>query len=147
MRYIDKHQCTFLISDFDHFYNLIRSQKKDYIETGAAAKKFLTTNIKEKFSVFQKYIAAADDAKVMLSERTQDPDWFEGELKLLSILYRKCIPKSVQYNPEMDVIHIANRPNKIPKRLPHSVWWSIHCGDRFLSGHRMVYLCHQNVAG
>lgn len=64
--------------DFDHYYSLIRSTKKDYIDTGLAAKEFLTTNIKEKFKVFQKYIAAADDARTMLSERAQDPTWFEG---------------------------------------------------------------------
>lgn len=58
---------------------MIRNSKKDYIDTGLAAKDFLSTNFKEKFRVFQKYIAAANDAKTMLSERTQDPGWFEGE--------------------------------------------------------------------
>ncbi|XP_026725236.1 DNA fragmentation factor subunit beta [Trichoplusia ni] len=67
-----------MVTDFDYYYELIRSPKKDYIDTGAAAKEFLTTNIKEKFKVFQRYIAAADDARTMLSERTQDPEWFEG---------------------------------------------------------------------
>lgn len=65
--------------DFDYYYEMIRSQKKEYIDTGAAAKEFLSTNLKEKFKVFQKYIAAGDDAKTMLSERAQDPGWFEGE--------------------------------------------------------------------
>ncbi|KAI8435675.1 hypothetical protein MSG28_003935 [Choristoneura fumiferana] len=67
-----------MVTDFDHYYSLIRSTKKEYIDTGLAAKEFLTTNIKEKFKVFQKYIAAADDARTMLSERAQDPTWFEG---------------------------------------------------------------------
>ncbi|XP_046959941.1 DNA fragmentation factor subunit beta [Vanessa cardui] len=67
-----------MVTDFDYYYNLIRSCKKDYIDTGLAAKDFLSTNFKEKFQVFQKYIAAANDAKTMLSERTQDPAWFEG---------------------------------------------------------------------
>lgn len=66
------------VADFDFYYNMIRSTKKDYIDTGIAAKEFLSTNIKEKFRMFQKYIAAADDARTMLSERTQDPKWFEG---------------------------------------------------------------------
>lgn len=67
-----------MITDFDYYYDLIRSHKKDYIDTGAAAKEFLSTNIKEKLKVFQKYIEAADDAQTMLSERAQDPAWFEG---------------------------------------------------------------------
>lgn len=67
-----------MITDFDYYYNMILSTKKEYIDTGAAAKQFLSTNIKEKFKVFQKYIAAADDARIELSERTQDPAWFEG---------------------------------------------------------------------
>ncbi|CAB3223750.1 unnamed protein product [Arctia plantaginis] len=67
-----------MVTDFDYYYDLIRSHKKDYIETGAAAKEFLSTNIKEKLKVFQKYIEAADDAHTMLSERAQDPKWFEG---------------------------------------------------------------------
>ncbi|XP_050346445.1 DNA fragmentation factor subunit beta [Nymphalis io] len=67
-----------MVTDFDYYYNMIRSSKKDYIDTGLAAKDFLSTNFKEKFQVFQKYIAAANDAKTMLSERTQDPAWFEG---------------------------------------------------------------------
>ncbi|CAH2037894.1 unnamed protein product, partial [Iphiclides podalirius] len=67
-----------MVTDFEYYYNVIRSTKQDYINTGVAAKEFLTTNIQEKFKVFQKYIAAADDAKTMLSERTQDPTWFEG---------------------------------------------------------------------
>ncbi|CAK1595853.1 unnamed protein product [Parnassius mnemosyne] len=67
-----------MVTDFDFYYNLIRSSKKDYINAGVAANEFLNTNIKDKFKVFQKYIAAADDAKTMLSERTQDPAWFEG---------------------------------------------------------------------
>ncbi|XP_072932212.1 DNA fragmentation factor subunit beta [Epargyreus clarus] len=71
----DKEQ---MVTDFDYYYNVIRSTKKDYIDTGLAAKEFLDTNFKEKFKVFQKYIAAADDARTMLSERTQDPDWFDG---------------------------------------------------------------------
>ncbi|XP_061713694.1 DNA fragmentation factor subunit beta isoform X1 [Cydia pomonella] len=71
----DKEQ---MVTDFDHYYSLIRSSKKEYIDTGLAAKEFLTTNIKEKFKVFQKYIAAADEAHTMLSERAQDPKWFEG---------------------------------------------------------------------
>ncbi|KAJ0177032.1 hypothetical protein K1T71_007041 [Dendrolimus kikuchii] len=67
-----------MVTDFDYYYSMIRSTKKDYIDIGTAAKDFLSTNIKEKFKVFQKYISAADDAKTMLSERTQDPVWFEG---------------------------------------------------------------------
>ncbi|XP_013199958.1 DNA fragmentation factor subunit beta [Amyelois transitella] len=67
-----------MVTDFDFFYNMIRSTKKDYIDTGEAAKEFLSTNIREKFKTFQRYIAAADDARTMLSERTQDPQWFEG---------------------------------------------------------------------
>lgn len=67
-----------MVTDFDYYYEMIRSQKKEYIDTGAAAKEFLSTNLKEKFKVFQKYIAAGDDAKTMLSERAQDPGWFEG---------------------------------------------------------------------
>lgn len=66
------------VSDFDFYYTMIRSTKKEYIDTGNAAKEFLSTNIKEKFRMFQKYIAAANDARTMLSERTQDPSWFEG---------------------------------------------------------------------
>lgn len=69
----------FFVSDFDYYYSMIRTHKKDYIDTGAAAKEFLSDNIKEKFKVFQRYIAAANDAKTMLSERTQDPEWFKGE--------------------------------------------------------------------
>ncbi|KAM3964589.1 DNA fragmentation factor-related protein 4 [Aphomia sociella] len=67
-----------MVTDFDYFYNMIRSVKKDYIDTGMAAKKFLSTNIKEKFKAFQKYIAASDDARAMLSDRAEDPSWFEG---------------------------------------------------------------------
>ncbi|XP_047517563.1 DNA fragmentation factor subunit beta isoform X1 [Pieris napi] len=67
-----------MVNDFDFFYNMIRSSKKDFIETGLAAKEFLDTNLREKFLVLQRYIAAADDNKTMLSERTQDPHWFEG---------------------------------------------------------------------
>ncbi|CAH0398029.1 unnamed protein product [Chilo suppressalis] len=67
-----------MVTDFDYYYNVIRSSGKDYIETGVAAKEFLSTNIKEKFRVFQKYVAAANDARTMLSERSQDPGWFEG---------------------------------------------------------------------
>nr|AGC92696.1 DNA fragmentation factor subunit beta-like protein [Heliconius erato] len=67
-----------MVTDFDHYYTMIRSSKQEYINTGMAAKEFLNVNFKEKFKVFQKYIAAASDAKTMLSERTQDPDWFEG---------------------------------------------------------------------
>lgn len=72
----------FCVTDFDYYYDLIRSHKKDYIDTGAAAKEFLSINIKEKFKVFQKYVAAADDARTMLSERTQDPGWFEGRFNI-----------------------------------------------------------------
>lgn len=68
----------FLLTDFDYYYKLIRSSKKEYIETGYAAKKFLNHEFREKYKVFQRYIAAADDARTMLSERAQDPDWFEG---------------------------------------------------------------------
>ncbi|KPJ02635.1 DNA fragmentation factor subunit beta [Papilio xuthus] len=67
-----------MVTDFDFYYNLIRSSKKDYIDTGVAAKEFLNTNIRDKFKVFQKYIAAADDAKTLLSDRSEDPNWFEG---------------------------------------------------------------------
>ncbi|KPJ08298.1 DNA fragmentation factor subunit beta [Papilio machaon] len=67
-----------MVTDFDFYYNLIRSSKKDYIDTGVAAKEFLNTNIRDKFKVLQKYIAAADDAKTLLSDRTEDPNWFEG---------------------------------------------------------------------
>ncbi|CAG9786336.1 unnamed protein product [Diatraea saccharalis] len=67
-----------MITDFDYYYNMIRSTKKEYIDTGVAAKEFLTSNIKEKFRVFQKYVAAASDARTMLSERAQDPQWFVG---------------------------------------------------------------------
>ncbi|XP_045448958.1 DNA fragmentation factor subunit beta [Melitaea cinxia] len=67
-----------MVTDFDYYYTMIRNSKKDYINTGLAAKDFLSTNFKEKFRVFQKYIAAANDAKTMLSQRTQDPGWFEG---------------------------------------------------------------------
>ncbi|XP_068632115.1 DNA fragmentation factor subunit beta [Battus philenor] len=67
-----------MVTDFDYYYNLIRMTKKDYINTGVAVKQFLSTNIKDKFKVLQKYIADADDAKTMLSERTEDPAWFEG---------------------------------------------------------------------
>lgn len=73
------------VPDFDFYYNMVRSTKKEYIETGMAAQEFLSTNIKEKFRMFQKYIAAADDARTMLSERTQDPDWFEGKQKFSNI--------------------------------------------------------------
>ena len=65
---------------------MIRSSKQEYINTGMAAKEFLNVNFKEKFKVFQKYIAAASDAKTMLSERTQDPDWFEGTNNNLTII-------------------------------------------------------------
>lgn len=57
---------------------MIRSSKQDYIDTGLAAKEFLDTNLRDKFLVLQRYIAAADDAKTMLSERSQHPEWFEG---------------------------------------------------------------------
>ncbi|GBP77256.1 DNA fragmentation factor subunit beta [Eumeta japonica] len=67
-----------MVTDFDFFYNMVRETKKEYIDTGSAAKEFLTTNIKEKFKVFQKYITAADDARTLLSDRSQDPAWFEG---------------------------------------------------------------------
>lgn len=67
-----------MFSDFDYFYEIIRSTKKDYIDTGNAAKKFLDADMKEKFKVFQRYISAASDARTMLSERSQDPEWFEG---------------------------------------------------------------------
>lgn len=62
---------------------MIRSTKQEYIDTGNAAKDFLSTNIKEKFKVFQKYILKADDSKVVLSDRSDDPDWFEGGLTKL----------------------------------------------------------------
>lgn len=75
----------FSISDFDFYYHLIRMQKSEYIETGRAAQEFLSTNAVEKFRVFQKYIAAADDARTMLSERTQDPQWFEGKFTIIII--------------------------------------------------------------
>ncbi|XP_049868821.1 DNA fragmentation factor subunit beta [Pectinophora gossypiella] len=67
-----------MVTDFEYYYHMIRSTKKDYINTGQAIQQFLSTNVKEKFRIFQKYIVAADDAKTMLSERTQDPNWFEG---------------------------------------------------------------------
>lgn len=66
------------ISDFDYFYNMISSVKKDYLNTGKAAKEFLNVNLKEKFKVLERYISAANDSRAMISERTQDPDWFEG---------------------------------------------------------------------
>lgn len=72
-------------TDFSYYYNLIRSTKREYLETGNAAKEFLNKDFKEKYKVFQRYIAAADDAKGMLSERVQDPAWFEG-IKLLSYI-------------------------------------------------------------
>lgn len=67
-----------MVTDFEHYYNLIRSTKQEYIDTGNAAKDFLSTNIKEKFKVFQKYIAMADDKNTLLSDRKDDPAWFEG---------------------------------------------------------------------
>ncbi|XP_038212280.1 DNA fragmentation factor subunit beta [Zerene cesonia] len=67
-----------MVTDFDYYYNLIRTAKKDFIDTGLAAKEFLDTNLREKFKVFQRYIVAADNAKTMLSERSQHPEWFEG---------------------------------------------------------------------
>ncbi|CAG4979587.1 unnamed protein product [Colias eurytheme] len=67
-----------MVTDFDYYYNLIRSAKKDFINTGRAAKEFLDTNLREKFKVFQRYITAADDAKTMVSERNLHPEWFEG---------------------------------------------------------------------
>ncbi|KAL4709953.1 hypothetical protein ACJJTC_003916 [Scirpophaga incertulas] len=67
-----------MVTDFDYYYSMIRSTKKEYIETGTAAKEFLSTNIKEKLKVFQRYIAAANDARTMLSERAHDPEWFHG---------------------------------------------------------------------
>nr|XP_034830527.1 DNA fragmentation factor subunit beta [Maniola hyperantus] len=67
-----------MVTDFDYYYSMIRKHKKDYIDTGMAAKDFLSSNLSEKFKVFQRYITAANDAKTMLSERTQDPAWFEG---------------------------------------------------------------------
>ncbi|KAG6454744.1 DNA fragmentation factor subunit beta [Manduca sexta] len=67
-----------MITDFDYYYNMIRSTKKEYLETGAAAKQFLSINMKEKFKVFQRYIASADDSHTILSERSEDPGWFEG---------------------------------------------------------------------
>ncbi|CAK1546995.1 unnamed protein product [Leptosia nina] len=67
-----------MVTDFDYYYNMIRSTKKDYIDTGRAAKEFLDTNLRDKFKLFQRYINAADNAKTLLSERSQDPDWFAG---------------------------------------------------------------------
>ncbi|CAG9584570.1 unnamed protein product [Danaus chrysippus] len=67
-----------MVTDFDFFYNMITSAKKDYINTGKAAKEFLNVNLKEKFKVLERYISAANDSRAMISERTQDPDWFEG---------------------------------------------------------------------
>ncbi|VVC99218.1 unnamed protein product [Leptidea sinapis] len=67
-----------MVTDIDFYYNIIRSTKKDYIDTGLAAKEFLSTNIREKFEVLQRYITAADDEKAMLSDRSEDPDWFIG---------------------------------------------------------------------
>ncbi|XP_023943225.2 DNA fragmentation factor subunit beta [Bicyclus anynana] len=67
-----------MVTDFDHYYSMILTHKKDYIDTGKAAKEFLSENLSEKFKVFQRYISAANDAKTMLSERTQDPEWFAG---------------------------------------------------------------------
>ncbi|KAL0840972.1 hypothetical protein ABMA28_014759 [Loxostege sticticalis] len=67
-----------MVTDFDFYYKMIRSTRKEFIDTGAAAHEFLSTDIKEKFKVFQRYIAAASDAKTMLSERVQDPAWFQG---------------------------------------------------------------------
>ncbi|KAL0892796.1 hypothetical protein ABMA27_014494 [Loxostege sticticalis] len=67
-----------MVTDFDFYYKMIRSTRKEFIDTGAAAHEFLSTDIKEKFKVFQRYIAAASDAKTMLSERVQDPTWFQG---------------------------------------------------------------------
>ncbi|XP_041978134.1 DNA fragmentation factor subunit beta [Aricia agestis] len=84
-----------MVTDFDYYYEMIRSTKKDYIDTGMAAKNFLTTNIKEKFKVFQRYIAAADDARTMLSERTQDPDWFAG-LEPSEKTKEQCMSKRVK---------------------------------------------------
>jgi hypothetical protein len=73
---------------------LIRSTKKDYISTGEAAQEFLNTDIKEKFKVFQRYIAAANDARTMLSERSLDPTWFEGKQTVLKhqIVHHLLIP-------------------------------------------------------
>nr|XP_032524739.1 DNA fragmentation factor subunit beta isoform X2 [Danaus plexippus plexippus] len=67
-----------MVTDFDYFYNMISSVKKDYLNTGKAAKEFLNVNLKEKFKVLERYISAANDSRAMISERTQDPDWFEG---------------------------------------------------------------------
>ncbi|KAG7303005.1 hypothetical protein JYU34_013013 [Plutella xylostella] len=67
-----------MVTDFDYYYNMIRSTKREFIDSGRAAQEFLSTDIREKFKVFQRYIAAADDARTMLSERAQDPDWFQG---------------------------------------------------------------------
>lgn len=72
---------------------MVRSTKKEYIDTGIAAKEFLSTNIKEKFRLFQKYIAAADDARTMLSERTQDPNWFEGMLESIEVNFTVLMRK------------------------------------------------------
>lgn len=63
-------------------YSVLRHVNIDIVRAGQKVQEFLDENIKEKVRLLAEVIneKGKHDRKILLSNKTDDPDWFLGEL-------------------------------------------------------------------
>lgn len=77
---------SLLVTGADLIYNALRHVNIEIIHAGEQVNKFMDENIKEKIRILAEAVSKNDVHRENLSNKSDDPDWFEGEY--FHILYK-----------------------------------------------------------